>query len=463
MCVGNGTQPSTRWRLGGHGSARGRVAAPLLAIASSLAAARPTAVGGAPGATLRGDGWLQVEVGHEATGSVLEAATELRPARRARAVRHEGEAAVEGINFTQIVAGKSCVNNALTMGPFAMPAECAARVLSTNGKCGQMFEHNKANGRCSCLAARSACSQSPAPDVVRYGLLGVRPTSAPTTGPRPATARTRGNATASVHAGNATRAGTGDFNKSSNATLACGTGGPEDPCTKDLVGTAKDVTASSEMVGAKAVNARMGSSAAWCAEVTDEKQWLQLSFDRLTEVRGIRTAGWRGSRAAPFTAGVKAFVLKFENASGDWWQYGEEELQGNAGADAAAERSLEPFNCSKIRICPTEWNTRICLRIEIIGRHVGPEILDPDSLKGETKEWFERIHLPKTTVDMVLVGFLMTSVVLFVAYGLLSDSIRHTMHSLGRQIAEKSMGHRGPAGPRSSSWPGHQSMRGPGI
>ena len=102
--------------------------------------------------------------------------------------------------------------------------------------------------------------------------------------------------------------------------------------------------------------------AAWCAKTNDENQWLQVCFISPRVVKAVDIAG----RPDKHNQYVKAFRLYHTLDGVDWFAYNAEEpLEGNEDTANVIRHDLDEFEALAVRLCPTDWNKHIAMRLEV--------------------------------------------------------------------------------------------------
>lgn len=219
-------------------------------------------------------------------------------------------------------------------------------------------------------------------------------------------------------------------------------------------------------------------SSAWCAGKTEQGQWLEINLVGKTQVRAITTAGLPVLGQKPnwenvshgFPSWVKAFSIAFQAADTDgliWFDKGRE-LLANVGPSLPERHELAPFNATKVRIYPTEWNNYICLSVSLEGCVLTPVVNESESAKvltptgpvrqPERKEVPDgdagTVHTlitklfgdksPKATVAMVGGAMLINVVTLCIVYRLFATGLQAEVN---RRIPPKEVPRPVPAGP----------------
>ncbi|CAD5120562.1 DgyrCDS9128 [Dimorphilus gyrociliatus] len=108
-------------------------------------------------------------------------------------------------------------------------------------------------------------------------------------------------------------------------------------------------------------SATLSSSFAWCAEVNDQYQYLQIDMGKDVAVVGIATRGLAGSSSY-----VKTYRLEVSYDGVEWFPGQDSSLVGNSDSvTIVGERVLEFGRF--VRIIPLTWNGDICMRVELGG------------------------------------------------------------------------------------------------
>ncbi|EDO27283.1 predicted protein, partial [Nematostella vectensis] len=113
---------------------------------------------------------------------------------------------------------------------------------------------------------------------------------------------------------------------------------------------------------------------AWCAASNSDQQYLQIDLGGMRKVTRVTTQGRPGSSDY-----VSSYSLSFSQDGSSYTQhrtlYSLEQpfpslqmLTGNSDGDTLRENRILPASHARyVRIQPTSWNGRICLRAELYG------------------------------------------------------------------------------------------------
>nr|UEK51597.1 neurexin IV-like protein [Parasacculina yatsui] len=140
-----------------------------------------------------------------------------------------------------------------------------------------------------------------------------------------------------------------------------------DRCSNPLMEGAK-LTASTERIGKEARFARLNGNGAWTARVANTDQYITVDLQTVYAVRRVATQG-----RALSTDFVSAYQLQYGRNGRDFSDYygprgGVWDFAGNSDGDSVVENELEvPIVARYIRFRPTNWQSRIAMRIEVYG------------------------------------------------------------------------------------------------
>ena len=146
-------------------------------------------------------------------------------------------------------------------------------------------------------------------------------------------------------------------------------------------------------------DARVG---AWVAGTNDKNQWLQVDFGNETMVTGIKSQGRASKLCRKCNDWVTKYTVSYSQDNVTFHQYKEDGqvkvfhtktiaiicvrpvvlivflfcqskvFNGNSNPDSIVRHLLSPPVVARyIRINPTEWNSRIAMRVEFLGCRAG--------------------------------------------------------------------------------------------
>lgn len=107
---------------------------------------------------------------------------------------------------------------------------------------------------------------------------------------------------------------------------------------------------------------------AWCAEVLDLNQYLQVDLKGETSITGVATQGEKN-----FDSWVMSFTLAYGSDGRTWIDYSgihfvTQVFTGNEDRDTAVLHFFEvPLVARYLRFQPQTWINKICMRVEIYG------------------------------------------------------------------------------------------------
>lgn len=144
------------------------------------------------------------------------------------------------------------------------------------------------------------------------------------------------------------------------------------------------LSASTYAANHSAVESRLESNTAWCADVSDSYQWLEIAFGELVTLTEISMQG--RAEAAEWTTGYRLSYKPYE-----YWQFytnsnGEHEVfVGNTDQTTVVSNTLaQAVEAEVIRIHPVTYSGRMCLRVEVFGYRMGPSKPTIDALGIES-------------------------------------------------------------------------------
>ncbi|KAK3699897.1 hypothetical protein QZH41_016562, partial [Actinostola sp. cb2023] len=110
-------------------------------------------------------------------------------------------------------------------------------------------------------------------------------------------------------------------------------------------------------------------SGAWCANPSNDGEWLQIDFGSYKYIKGIATQGKIDVFGTD--SWVKHYNFHFSYDGSNWYDYATWFPQGlSANYDGSAvEYNKLPVLISAryLRIIPTAWKTAMCMRVEVYG------------------------------------------------------------------------------------------------
>ncbi|XP_048580487.1 cadherin-23-like isoform X2 [Nematostella vectensis] len=131
---------------------------------------------------------------------------------------------------------------------------------------------------------------------------------------------------------------------------------------------------------------------AWCAASNSDQQYLQIDLGGMRKVTRVTTQGRPGSSDY-----VGSYSLSFSQDGSSYTQH-RTVLTGNSDGDTLRENRILPASHARyVRIQPTSWNGRICLRVELYGCEstgkdevILPFIIVPDTGNINTSSKLDR-------------------------------------------------------------------------
>ena len=101
-------------------------------------------------------------------------------------------------------------------------------------------------------------------------------------------------------------------------------------------------------------------SAAWCAAMNDQYQWIMISSTRNVIWKRIGTMG-----DSTFDQRVTSYYITYTVDGSEWIDYKSKQIfQANNDRSTAVEYDLDAFQAVAIRLHPISWTGKICMRVE---------------------------------------------------------------------------------------------------
>merc|ERR1719424_38927 len=109
------------------------------------------------------------------------------------------------------------------------------------------------------------------------------------------------------------------------------------------------------------------SASCWLSNASNQDQWIQYDFGKLTRVTKIQTLG----RPQEGKQGDYQWVSEYRvsyTRDGKLWKFLNRTFAGNEAHNETVEHVLHrPLLATKVKLHPTQWHNRIALRAELIG------------------------------------------------------------------------------------------------
>ncbi|XP_072029250.1 uncharacterized protein [Amphiura filiformis] len=169
--------------------------------------------------------------------------------------------------------------------------------------------------------------------------------------------------------------------------------GMEDGRIKDSQITASSTWPSQSVQVANARLNRPGNwpiyAGSWCAATNNINQWIQVSLNDSQMLGGIITQGRSSSMGRdPYNQYITKYKVQYSN-DGTHWKFvtddngQDEEFIGNYDRDTPVTNMFDsPILARFVRIRPTEWNSHISMRLELLGCQ-GDDRLYGDPLRNQ--------------------------------------------------------------------------------
>lgn len=105
----------------------------------------------------------------------------------------------------------------------------------------------------------------------------------------------------------------------------------------------------------------------WLPEVDDLDQWIEWDFGEMKQIMRIQTLGRPKRGKEGDDQWVSEYNISFTKDDVTW-EYINHVFNGNHDRDTPVENQFDPpLHARKVRLYPTAWHSRICLRAELFG------------------------------------------------------------------------------------------------